>query len=121
MLPVKVLITRLAKYSVLVLVLLLLGSPVLYVANQYRLKKKYERALSQIRIGDSKQRVVSLMGEPEETRWCYPLPNSDDTPEQKRFHEQCVDQYWYFTFLKPYYVSFDGNNQVSGKDYTISP
>jgi hypothetical protein len=117
----KVLTAKVLKYSVILLVLILLTSPVLYGANQYRLKKTYERALSQIQIGDSKQRVVSLMGEPEETRWCYPLPTSNDTPEQKRFHEQCVDQYWYFTFLKPYYVSFDKNNQVSGKDYTISP
>jgi hypothetical protein len=118
---VNVLITRLAKYSVLVFVLLLLVLPVLYVANQYRLKKKYDRALSQIQIGDSRQRVVSLMGEPDETRWCYPLPTSDDTPERQRFHQQCVDQYWYITFLKPYYISFDRNHQVSGKGYTISP
>jgi hypothetical protein len=94
---------------------------VLYSANQYRLKKKYERAFKQIQIGDSKQRVVSLMGEPDERRWCYPLPASDDTPERKRFHDECVDQYWYITFLKPYYVSFDRNNQVSGTGYTISP
>jgi hypothetical protein len=118
---VKVLITKLLKYSVIISVLMLLASPVLYAGNQYRLKKKYERALSQIQIDDSKQRVVSLMGEPDEIRWCYPLPSSDDTPERKRFHEQCVDQYWYFTFLKLYYISFDRNNQVSGKDYTISP
>ena len=80
------------KYSVIILVLILLGSPLLYGANQCWLKKKYERGLSQIQIGDSIQKVVSLMGEPDETRWCYPLPASDDTPERKRFHEQCVDQ-----------------------------
>jgi hypothetical protein len=118
---VRVRIARLLKFSVIMLVLLLLGSPLLYAGNEYRLKKKYERALRQIQIGDSKQRVVSLMGEPDETLWCYPFPTADDTPELKRFHEQCVDQYWYFTFLKPYYISFDRNNQVSGKDYMISP
>jgi hypothetical protein len=106
---------------VITLVLLLLGSPVLYAANQYRLKRKYERGFSQIKIGDSRRTVISLMGQPDEMQWCYPLPTADDTPERKRFHEECVDQYWYITFLKPYIVSFDKNNEVSSKGYMISP
>jgi hypothetical protein len=114
-------VSRVLKYSGVIIVLLLLSSPVLYAANEYRLKEKYERALARIRVGDSRQRVVALMGEPDEREWCYPLPTASDTPELKRFHERCVEQYRYSTFMKPYYISFDKDSRVSGKGYTISP
>src|SRR5687768_9582690 len=93
-------VARLLKYLVITLVLLLISSPVLYVANDYRLKRKFERGLNQIQIGDSRQSVVSLMGQPDARNWCYPLPTDHDTPERKRFHEQCVDQYEYAILLK---------------------
>ena len=84
-------------YFVLAFLVLAVSIPVVYAANDYRLKKKYEGALSKIQNGDSKQRVISLMGEPDDRRWCYPLPEANDTPERKRFHEECVDQFWYGT------------------------
>jgi hypothetical protein len=116
----KVPSTRFLKYSLITVVLFVFGSSVLYVANDYRLKGKYERGLNQIQVGDSRQSVVALMGEPNERYWCYPLPTNHDTPERKRFHERCVEEYWYVTFLKPYIVTFDKNDQVSGTNYMIS-
>ena len=120
-LPSKFPIAKVLKYSVITLVLLVISSPVLYVANDYRLKSKYERGLNHIRIGDSRQTVASLMGEPDMRNWCYPLPTDHDTSERKRFHERCVDTYEYVVFLKSYVITFDKDNRVSGKNYTISP
>ena len=108
-------------YSVIVVCLVVICIPSAYVGNQYRLKKKYERALSRIQIGDSEQSVVSLMGQPDERYWCTPLRTNHDSPEQKQFHERCVQEYWYVTFLEPYIVTFDKNNRVSGKQTMVSP
>jgi hypothetical protein len=72
-------------------------------------------------VGDSEQTVVALMGEPDERDWCYPLPTNGDSAEQKRFHEECVVEYTYVTFLENYGVSLDKNNRVSGKWKSVSP
>jgi hypothetical protein len=117
----KVPAAKLSRYALIAFVLCVIGAPVLYAANDYRLKKKYERALGQIQVGDSRQAVVSLLGEPDERYWCYPLPIDHDTPEQKKFHERCVDEYWYVTFLQPYIITFDQDGRVSGKGHMVSP
>ena len=83
--------------------------------------ERYERGYNKIQIGDSKQSVIDMMGEPDERHWCFPLRTDNDTPERKRFHERCVEKYHYVTFLKPYIVTFDKDNRVSGKGYMISP
>ena len=108
-------------YLVLAFCIAVVCIPVVYAANDYRLKKRYEGGLRVIQIGDSKQSVISLMGEPDSREWCYPLPTSNDTAEQKRFHEKCVDQFRYAIFLQAYTVSFDKNGQVSWKGYSVSP
>ena len=106
---------------VLAICLLIVCIPVGYAANDRRLKRKYERALDLIQIGDSKQRVISLMGQPDDREWCYPLPTPNDSPERKKFHEQCVDQFKYVTFLEWYLVAFDKDGQVSWKGRSVSP
>jgi hypothetical protein len=117
----KISAAKLLRYCLIAVVLLVIGVPVLYAANDYRLKKKYERALNQIQVGDSKQDIVALLGEPDGRYWCYPLPTDHDTPERKKFHEQCVDEYWYVTFLQPYIITFDKDGRVSGKGHMVSP
>jgi len=114
-------VTRLLKYSLIALIVLVLCSPLLYVANDWRLKNKYERGMNQILVGDSKEAVITLMGEPDSRNWCYPSPTDHDTPERKRFHERCVDEYQYDIFLTSYVVTFDKDSRVSGKNKMVSP
>ena len=83
--------------------------------------ERYVRGYNQIQVGDSQHSVIDVMGEPDERSWCYPLRSENDTPERKRFHELCVEQYRYDTFMKPYIITFDKDNRVSGKGYMISP
>jgi hypothetical protein len=112
---------RVIGYGAIVLVLIAVSSPVVYVANERRLKRKYENALARIEVGDSEQTVIALMGQPDERNWCYPLRTDHDSAEQKQFHQQCVLTYRYVTFMEDYGVSLDNNNRVSGKFRMVSP
>jgi hypothetical protein len=108
-------------YAGITLCLLVISIPIIYVGNDYRLSNKYDNALNQLRVGDPEQNVVTLMGQPDERAWCYPLPTDHDSLEQKQFHESCVQQYCYYTFLQRYTVTLDRNNRVSDKNRVVSP
>lgn len=110
-----------AVYFILTFCVITVGIPVGYAAHQRKLKNKYERGLNMIEIGDSKQRVITLMGEPDAWERCYPLPASNESPEQKKLHEECVDQCRYVTFMEWYMVAFDKNGHVSWKGRSVSP
>jgi outer membrane protein assembly factor BamE (lipoprotein component of BamABCDE complex) len=86
-----------------------------------RLKRKYRNGVAQIQVGETKQSVISRLGGPDDRSWCYPLPTDRDTLEMKQFHERCVDEFWYATFLKSYIVTFDRNGRVSSKGAVVSP
>ena len=111
------------KFSLagVILCLVVLSIPAIYVGNDYRLRSKYDDALNRIQVGDSESTVVALMGEPDEREWCYPLRTDHDSTEQRRFHDSCVQQYCYYTFLKRYTVSLDKTNHVSFKNVAVSP
>ena len=117
----SVLMRRNVIIFLITLCVLVLCIPVLYAANDYRLKLKYESALARIQIGDSEPSVVVLMGEPDERTWCYPLRRDDDSADRRQFHDQCEQQYSYGVFMRLYTVSFDKNNRVSGKYVSVSP
>src|SRR5260370_27458619 len=88
--------------SVIVVCLFAVSLPVFYVANDFWLHHKYDRAFNRIQIGDAEPTVVALMGQPDERSWCYPFPTDHDSPELEQFHEQCVQQYSSALFLQPY-------------------
>src|SRR5260370_33622036 len=79
--------------SVIVVCLFAVSLPVFYVANDFWLHHKYDRALNRIQIGDAEPTVVALMGQPDERSWCYPLPTDHDSPDLKQFHEPSAQQY----------------------------
>jgi hypothetical protein len=112
---------RTAIYCVVALCAILICLPFLYLANEYRLKGKYERALDRIQVGDSERTVVALMGQSDERNWCYPLPTDHDSTEQKQFHQQCVQTYSYVTFMETYGVTLDKDARVSHKFHMVSP
>ena len=93
----------------IVVCLIVFSVPVYYVANDRRLHRKYERALTQIKVGDTEESVISLMGQPDEKYACYPSTR------------EFAKEYWYDTFLEPYIIYFDQNGRVSGKQTMVSP
>ena len=40
---------------------------------------------------------------------------------RKKFHEECVDQFKYVTFLEWHIVAFDKDERVSWKGHSVSP
>jgi hypothetical protein len=112
---------RTLSYCLCAAIVIVICFPFAYVANEYRLKAKYERALDRIEVGDTEQSVVGLMGQPDERNCCYPLPTDHDSSEEKRFHADCVQTYTYVTFMENYGVTLNKDNRVSGKFTSVSP
>jgi hypothetical protein len=112
---------RTIGYIVAAAIAIVIALPFLWMANEGRLKRKYEAALNSIEVGDSEERVVELMGQPDQRNWCFPLPTDHDSPKDKQFQQQCYIQYTYVTFMEHYGVSFDKDNRVSRTFYSVSP
>jgi hypothetical protein len=83
--------------------------------------RRYENGYAQIKVGDSKESVVAGMGKPDRVDFCRTVSSPHDTAEDKKYQEQCVEQYWYNSLLKPYLISFDKENRVVSKAYEVSP
>ena len=107
--------------TLLAIFLMVVGVPIFWAANQYRLKKRYNYGLSQIRMGDSKQKVIVLMGQPDATNNCAILGSPSLNPDGQPRDGGCKEDYRYFTFLKPYIVTFDQKDRVIWKGYQVSP
>lgn len=91
--------------------------------NAYMTRKKLDNAYARIKIGDSRESVVALMGKPDRIESCDvgSKPKRNENMEEKRYREQCVEEYWYDTFLHPYGIAFDKQNSVLAKGYQVSP
>ena len=87
----------------------------------YLKSRRYEKGYAEIKTGDSEGSVVSTMGKPDEIDVCRTVSSSNDNEEDKKYQEQCIKQYWYKSFLKPYVISFDRQNRVLAKGYQTSP
>ncbi len=82
--------------------------------------RRYERAYPQIKIGDSKDLVTKLMGQPGHTANCEYAAFPDSRTDLE-YRKACVQQYWYDVFLKDYVISFDKEGRVIAKNSAVSP
>jgi hypothetical protein len=92
-----------------------------FVLNKYRMQRIRERGYQQIKVDDSKERVSSLMGQPDEVETCRTVSSSKDTAEDREYQRNCFEQYWYYSLVSPYVISFDKDGRVISKAYQISP
>jgi hypothetical protein len=107
-------------------VLLIVAAVILIVSAylllmQYLKGRRYENGYAQIKVGEPKESVVAKMGKPDRVDICRTVSSPHDTAQDKNYQEQCVEQYWYNSFLKPYVISFDKENRVLSKGYQVSP
>ena len=79
--------------------------------------KKYERGYAQVGVGESKQKVVALLGDPSEIENCHYFIHSGVNERDK---ERCVEMYWYRSFLEDWVFVFDKDGKVISKFYNIS-
>lgn len=99
----------------------ILVASVYLLLMQYLKGRRYENGYAKVRVGDSQDSVVAVMGKPDEVDICRTISSPNDTAEDKKYQEQCVEQYWYNSFLKPYVISFDKERRVLAKGYQVSP
>ncbi len=107
--------------TVLVVVLsagLLYG--ILLAVTDVIFSRRYERAYPQIRIGDSKDLVTKLMGQPSHTANCD-YAAFPDLKTDLEYRKACAQQYWYEVFLQNYVISFDKEGRVIAKNSAVSP
>jgi len=80
-------------------------------------RRTFESNYSQIRIGDSEQKVVELYGKPEETGDCaeYKRPSALEVVQK-----HCVKVFWYGSFLKQWGFFFNDDGKVIHKAYNVS-
>ena len=88
--------------------------------SRRRMLKKYDSGYSQIRIGDSKQAVMSVMGEPSRIGRCEYTPFNDKRAEEE-YRARCLEKYTYEVLFKDYVISFDSDGKVLSKTSAVSP
>jgi hypothetical protein len=92
-----------------------------YITVSHRRRvERYDFGYSQIKVGDSKQSVTSLMGEPARVGRCGYTPFNDKKAEEQ-FRAKCAEQYTYEILLQDYVISFDKDGTVVGKSSATSP
>ena len=101
-------------FKALVLALLvsiaLLAGPVRWTVRAHRFKAGFLA----VQVGDSKDEVIKQLGQPGEITPCF-HPSSESELERK-----CSDEFWYYSFLERWGISFDKDERVIHKTYNVS-
>lgn len=91
------------------------------VVSRRRVARKYELGYLQIKLGDSKEVVLTLMGEPSRITGCV-YPWFPDEKREAEYRSTCKELYRYEeVFLVDYTVSFDKEGRVINKTTAVSP
>lgn len=91
-----------------------------WVVVSHRTARKYERGYTQIKVGDSKDLVINLMGEPSRTTDCV-HPWFADEKREAEYRSSCKELYIYEVFPVDYTISFDKQGKVINKTSAVSP
>jgi hypothetical protein len=75
-------------------------------------REKLKNGFAGVQIGDTKQTVVQVLGQPEEVENCYSDPRAD--PDKI-----CIEVYWYKSFLERRGISFNRDSRVVYKTYNV--
>jgi hypothetical protein len=78
---------------------------------------KYER----IKINNSRQSVISIMGKPDDAGPCDISTGTNDSTAMKRRKTQCAEMFRYTASPNVYIFYFDKDGQVLDKARQVSP
>jgi hypothetical protein len=114
-------VTR-SQLALIVITLALAGTATLYFVFKSwpRRMGSYDGAYTAIKVGDSREAVVTAMGEPQAVTDCSYTPFADKKLEAE-FRSKCVQEYEYVEFMARYTISFDRNGAVIHKSKAVSP
>lgn len=108
---------RLIKsFTIKALLLALIVSVALmaYPVRWYVRSHRFESAFDAVQVGDSKDEVIKQCGQPDENSPCF-HPSAES--ELQRI---CADEFWYYSFLERWGISFDKQGKVIAKTYNVS-
>lgn len=80
--------------------------------------RRYREGFAQVKLGDSKQSVMTLFGKPSEINDCYHVTN---WPVSEDVKDRCNQEYWYYSWFEEWIIVFDSNDKVIWKTYHWSP
>ena len=105
-----------------ILIVMILGAIFIgTVVSRRRVARKYELGYLQIKLGDSKEVVLTLMGEPRRITGCV-YPWFTDEKREAEYRSTCKELYSYEeVFPVDYTVSFDKEGRVINKTTATSP
>jgi hypothetical protein len=93
---------------------------VVTVVSHRRTARKYEDGYSQIKMADSKDTVVGVMGRPTRISECV-YPWFADEKREAEYRSSCKELYEYELFPVSYTISFEKNGKVINKTRAVSP
>jgi hypothetical protein len=76
-------------------------------------REKFKTGFVKVQIGDTKQTVAQVLGQPEEVGNCYVSDPRVDADKR------CVEIYWYKFFLERWGVSLNRDGRVVYKTYNV--
>ena len=106
--------------GILAAAIAVVGYLALTSVSHRRTVKKYEDSYSQIKVGDSKEIVVAVMGHPTKISECV-YPWFPDKKREAEYRSNCKELYEYEFFPLSYTISFEKNGKVINKTRAVSP
>jgi hypothetical protein len=102
------------SFKIKVLVLALLVS-IAFPAGWYVRLQRFKAGFERVQVGDTKEQVINQLGQPAEISPCF---HPHDETELSR---KCAEDFWYYSFMERWGVSFDANGRVIYTNYNVSP
>ena len=102
------------SFTIKVLVLALLVS-IGFLAGWYVRLQRFKAGFIRVQVGDTKEQVINQLGQPAEISPCF---HPRDETELGR---QCAEDFWYYSFIERWSVSFDADGKVIHTNYSVSP
>jgi len=85
------------------------------VASSYYIRRnKFAESFAALKVGDTKETVLQLLGRPEK------VVNCNDPSSNNEFDRKCVEGYWYWSFMERWVVYLDKDGKVFDKVNNVS-
>lgn len=112
--------TQVLIVAILALALGSIGYLIFLSWSRHQKIERFRRAYEAVKVGDSREAVVTAMGEPQSVTDCPEGPFSDKKKEAE-FRSKCFQQYKYVKWMAVYTISFDRSGAVFNKSKIVSP
>ena len=114
-------VTR-AQLALIIITLGLAVAAALYLVFESwsRRRGSYDAAYTAIKVGDTREALVAVIGEPQTVTDCSNTPFSDKRLEAE-YRSKCFQEYEYVELMARYKISFDRKGTVIHKSKAVSP